>query len=63
MSICRKLLRNRKLFKDILTFLGVGYGDGSLIKLYFVVLGISIQKSDYYFTKNMLFKKVKKQHS
>ena len=35
------------MFKDILTFLGLGYRDASLIKLYFVVLGISIPKIRY----------------
>ena len=37
-----KLLKNRIIFKDILTFFGLDYRDASLITLYFVVLGISI---------------------
>ena len=34
----------KRLFKDILTFLGLDYRDASLITLYLVVIGISIQK-------------------
>ena len=30
------------LFKDILTFLGLDYGDALLIKLYIAVIGIHI---------------------
>ena len=41
-----KLVKYRILFKNILTFLGLDYKDASLITLYFVVLGISIKKSD-----------------
>jgi hypothetical protein len=51
------------LFKDILTFLGLVYRDASLITLYLVVIGISLQKnqkkriiSTY---KNLLSKKLK----
>ena len=33
------------MFKDILTFLGLNYGDASLITLYFVVLGINVPKN------------------
>ena len=40
-----ELLKNRIMFKDILTFLGLDYRDALLITLYFVVIGISIQKS------------------
>jgi hypothetical protein len=36
------------MFKDILTFLGLDYRDASLLKLYFVVLGISIPKIRFY---------------
>ena len=32
------------MFKDISTFLGLDYRDASLMKLYFVVQGISIPK-------------------
>ena len=39
-----KLLTCRKLFKDILTFVGLDYKDDSLIALTFVVLGIGISK-------------------
>ena len=34
------------MFKDILTFLGLDYRDALFLSLYFVVLGINIQKSD-----------------
>ena len=53
MFICRikivskfieKLFKYRIMFEDILTLLGLDYRDASLIKLYFVVLGISISK-------------------
>ena len=33
------------LLKDILTFLGLDYRDASLLILYLVVIGISIQKN------------------
>ena len=39
-----KLLKNRIMFMDILTFLGLDYRVASLIILYFVVPGISIPK-------------------
>ena len=39
-----KLLKNRILFNDILTFLGLDYRDTSLNILYLIVIGISIQK-------------------
>ena len=32
------------MLKDILNFLGLNYGDTSLITLFFVVPGINIQK-------------------
>ena len=35
------------MFMDILTFLGLDYRDATLILLYFVFLGISIQKIRY----------------
>ena len=48
----RKFVENmrkyRIMFKDILTFLGLDYRDASLIKLYFVVLRISIPKIRFY---------------
>ncbi len=34
------------MFKDILTYLGLDYRDASLIRLYLVVIGISIKKTD-----------------
>ena len=34
------------MFKDILTVLGLDYRDAPLITLYFVVLEISIRKTD-----------------
>ena len=34
------------LFKDILTYLGLDYEDASIIRLYLVVIGMGIQKSD-----------------
>ena len=39
-----KVLKHRIIFMGILRFLGLDYRDASLITLYFVVLGISIQK-------------------
>ena len=39
-----KLLKYMKMFKDILTFLGLYYRDAPLITFYFVVLGISMPK-------------------
>ena len=39
-----RLLKDRIMFNDILTFLGLVYRDASLIPLYFNVLGISIPK-------------------
>ena len=39
-----KLLKYRKLFKDMLAFLGLDHRDASLITLYLVVIGISFQK-------------------
>ena len=39
-----KLLKYRIMFRDILTCLGLNYIDALLIRLYFVVLGISIPK-------------------
>ena len=41
-----KLIKYMLLFKDIMTFLGLYYRDASLITLYLVVIGISIQKTD-----------------
>ena len=41
-----KLLNYRKLFKDILTFLGIDYRDASHIKLYLVVIGWTLQNSE-----------------
>ena len=41
-----KLLKYRIMIMDILTYLGLGYRDASLITLHLVVLGINIQKSD-----------------
>ena len=41
-----RLLRYRKLFKGSLTSLGLDYRGASLMTLYFVVLEISIKKSD-----------------
>ena len=38
-----KLLKNRIMFKDILTFLGLAYRGASLITLYFFILRINIQ--------------------
>ena len=43
-KIVEKLLKYRRVFKDILTILGLDYRDASLITLYFVVLVISISK-------------------
>ncbi len=43
-KIVAKLLKYRILFKDILTFLGLGYRDALLMTLYFVVLGVSVPK-------------------
>ena len=34
------------LFKDILTYLELDYGDASIIRLYLVVIGMDIKKSD-----------------
>ena len=57
-----KLFKYRKLFKDILTFLGLDYRDASLIILYLFVIGISTLKIRsnglLYYKKNI--KKVKK---
>ena len=39
-----KLQKYRKMFKDIITFLGLDYRDALLITLFFVVLVISITK-------------------
>ena len=39
-----KLIKYMILFKNILTFLGLGYRDASFITLYPVVIGISIKK-------------------
>ena len=39
-----KLIKYMLLFKNILTFIGLGYSDASLITLYLVVIGISIKK-------------------
>ena len=39
-----KLITYTILFKDILTFLGLDYRDGSLITLYLVAIGISLKK-------------------
>ncbi len=39
-----KLLKYMIMFKEILTFLGLDYRANSLITLYLVVIGISIQK-------------------
>ena len=50
------------MFKDILTCLVLDYRDASLITLYFVVLGISIKKSDqseYISDENLLLKSQK----
>ena len=51
------------MVKDILTFLGVDYRVAPHIKLYFVVQGISYQKSDqsdnYFPYKKLLLKKLK----
>ena len=41
-----KLVKYRIMIMDILTYLGLGYRDASLITLHLVVLGINIQKSD-----------------
>ena len=38
------LKKYRIMFKDILTLLGLDYRDASLIKIYFVVIGIRIPK-------------------
>ena len=40
-----KLIKYMILVKDILTFLGLDYRDASLITVYLVVIGISIQRS------------------
>ena len=48
------------LFKDILTHLGLDYRDASLMRLYLVVIRISIKKSDESLIltyKNLLLKK------
>ena len=45
----------KRLFKDILTFLGLDYRDASLTILYLIVIGISAPK---FICKNV-FKKVK----
>ena len=52
-------------FKDILTFLEIDCVYASLIALYFVVLGISIPKTDLsdYFNNLNLLLKVKNQHA
>ena len=39
-----KLIKYMILVKDILTFLGLHYRDASLITVYLVVIGISIQR-------------------
>ena len=39
-----KLIKYMILFRDILKFLGLDYRDVSLITLYLVVMGISIQR-------------------
>jgi hypothetical protein len=41
-----KLIKYMILFKDILTFLGLDYRDASLIILYLIEIGISIQRLD-----------------
>ena len=60
-----KLLKYRLLFKDILTFLGLDYGDALHIILYLVVIEIKISKirwiGQIYHTKNVK-KKAKIQH-
>ena len=43
-KLVEKLLKYRIMCKDIPTFLDLDYGGASLIILYLVVLGISIQK-------------------
>ena len=44
-NFLKKLLNYRIVFKDILTFLGLGYRNASLITFYtFLVLGIGISK-------------------
>ena len=53
------------MFEDILTFLGLVYRDASLIKVYLVVIGISLQKirkSDNFNIKKFVVKKVKNRH-
>ena len=44
----------KRLFKDILTFLGLDYRDASLTILYLIVIGISTPK----FTCKNVFKRV-----
>ena len=53
------------MFKDILTFLGLGYRDASRIAFSFIVLGISIPKSDQsdnFIISKFIVKKIKNQH-
>ena len=40
----QKLLKYRKIFKDLLKLFGLDYRDASPMTLYFVVLGIIIPK-------------------
>ena len=45
-KLVEKLFKYRIMLKDIFTFLGLDYRDASLITLYFVIIDISIKKSD-----------------
>ena len=40
---CRQTAKIQTLFKDILTFLGLDFGDASLITLYLDVIGNGIK--------------------
>ncbi len=59
-----KLFKYRKMFKDILTFLGLDYRDASLIIFYLIVIGLSTPKirSIGQLYHIISFSKVKNQH-
>ena len=62
-KIVSKFIKYWILFKDILTFLELDYGNASLITMYIVVLGIRIKKNKTNWItlshNNLMLKKLK----